>query len=34
MSYVLLKAANNIAFIYSKYYVEVLLKGIGLLNKT
>ena len=28
------KAANNIAFICKKYYVQVLLKELGLLNTT
>ena len=28
------KAANNIAFVYKKYYVQVLLKELGLLNTT
>ena len=28
------KAANNIAFICNKYYVQILLKELGLLNNT
>ena len=28
------KAANNIAFVCKKYYVQVLLKELGLLNTT
>ena len=28
------KAANNIAFIFKKYYVQVLLKELGLLSAT
>ena len=28
------KAGNNIAFIYKKYYVQVLLKELGLLRAT
>ena len=28
------KAANKIAFIYEKYYVQVLLKELGFLNRT
>ena len=28
------KAANNIAFIHKKYYVQVLLNDLGLLNTT
>ena len=28
------KSASNIAFIFKKYYVQVLLKEIGLLNTT
>ena len=28
------KVANNIAFIYKKYYIQILLEELGLLNTT